>query len=498
VAEVRHSPHKQTRIAVPHHHWTHRRTRPHPTVLAHPRLMALVGIAIRWYVPLRIVWLKTNLYLHQRRSVYLNPARNPMKRIQTFQAIIQRTQQSRLCHAAKATASIALAIGITWHSALSAPVGGKSPALTHDMRSQKLVEAIAALCFAIPSYGAVKKLVTTSEQAQDLHAINRWSRAQWAEAAALPPSQTEIESFTYSPPQPLEQFQWADLCHRPNRYAHLLILGKTGSGKSFLAEHLIKFLIGHFGGEAWVLHPHIKPGEFEGHSIKGRGRNFPEIGEALGKLLAEMQSRYEKRDRGDESYGWLHVMIDEFPAIAKYVESAPGAVADLAREARKVKIRLVLLVQGEEVKTLGIEGQGSLRDQFTYIRLAGFVEDFAKTLKNPALTDWLDKQEYPCMVEKAPADTSQLIGVAPAPVVTELSDRHMAIFDFALKKSSSVSARDLQKSMRLFRQMSAEEIRAFFYELESQGFGTVDEAYQVPRYTPFTRRLQPPSASDSN
>jgi hypothetical protein len=43
------------------------------------------------------------------------------------------------------------------------------------------------------------------------------------------------------------------------------------------------------------------------------------------------------------------------------------------REGRKVKFRLVMLTQGKEVKTLGIEGEGTIRDCFLSVYLGRFA-----------------------------------------------------------------------------------------------------------------------------
>ncbi|WOB45488.1 ATP-binding protein [Thermoleptolyngbya oregonensis NK1-22] len=206
-------------------------------------------------------------------------------------------------------------------------------------------------------------------------------------------------------------FNWADLAARPDFYPHLLLLGKTGAGKTHLAERLLNLL----PGDRLVISPHVRPQEFPGVPKVGMGRDYRAISEALAELESEMQQRYEQYAKGVNTGRWLNVVVDEYPAIAAYCKNATGVIQVLAREARKVRIRLLILSQGAEVKTLGIEGQGSLRECFTFIRGRGFVEDYARRLKNEAneaIARWLQQQPFPWMVEDQPADTSTLASVA--------------------------------------------------------------------------------------
>jgi hypothetical protein len=209
-------------------------------------------------------------------------------------------------------------------------------------------------------------------------------------------------------PSTVALFDWSDLARRPNHYPHLLLLGKTGAGKTCLAEKLLNLL----PGDRLVISPHVRPHEFPGAPKVGMGRDYGAISEALAELEQEMQQRYEQYAKGIDAGRWLNVVIDEYPAIAAYCKNASGVIQVLAREARKVRIRLVILAQGGEVKTLGIEGQGSLRECFTFCRGRGFVEDHARRLKDEAIARWVASQGFPWMVEDQPADTSTLAAVS--------------------------------------------------------------------------------------
>lgn len=236
-------------------------------------------------------------------------------------------------------------------------------------------------------------------QIQDVEDISddAYQRTLWQR---LNPANARIE---VDDSDPVEGFNWTDLITYPDDFPHFLLLGKTGAGKTWLGERLL-----HLMGGGQVITPHRKPGDFKGFPITGGGRNYEAINAAFISLVQEMNSRYQRLDDGDESYPWHNVCIDEFPSIAVNCPNAVEAVKTLVRESRKVKIRLILLSQGDEVKTLGVEGEGSLRDSLTYIRLKGFTADHAKRLKNQRITQILKAQTRPCLVEDLPADINAL------------------------------------------------------------------------------------------
>lgn len=101
------------------------------------------------------------------------------------------------------------------------------------------------------------------------------------------------------------------------------------------------------------------------------------------------------------------MIIDEFLALLDMVPQLGDLFITLWQEARKVGIRIICLIHGDEVKALKIEGRGSIRACLRYLRLADFALSHAKKLRNPQLSRWL-KQEFkagnhPCLIEDAPA-----------------------------------------------------------------------------------------------
>jgi energy-coupling factor transporter ATP-binding protein EcfA2 len=186
------------------------------------------------------------------------------------------------------------------------------------------------------------------------------------------------------------------------KYPHVMVIGKTGSGKSTICQALAALS----GGRKFAIAPHFDPSkpdtEWRGcDGVFCGGRNYgtpededisyddivnnrvPDISafQILRAILAEMDRRY-RDPRGfdaQEQHDWF---LDETPAVARALDKTFGQLAaPLAYEARKVKLRLWIITQNDNVKALKLEGEGRVRDNFTYLYLGNKAKDRIRYLQ---------------------------------------------------------------------------------------------------------------------
>lgn len=161
----------------------------------------------------------------------------------------------------------------------------------------------------------------------------------------------------------------------------MLILGNTGSGKTTLLTWL---LAERLQGYHLALDPHAHQGKWGAIPVFGAGRNYREIAKAIQAIYRLMDARFDQLRLGQLQFSVINVCLDEYPAISKSTEcqeTCQRLIPFLLREARKVGIRIVVLAQGGEVRTLGCEGEGSIRDQFCFVRLGKFAQRYAGELR---------------------------------------------------------------------------------------------------------------------
>lgn len=174
------------------------------------------------------------------------------------------------------------------------------------------------------------------------------------------------------------------------KHPHVMIIGRTGSGKSTIAEGLAAMST----GKRFAIAPHLDPAKIEDewkscHGVFCGGRNYGSEDDepvsyddlthnrvqnvtafqVLQALHGEMDRRY-RDPAGFESHEQHDWFLDETPAIARSLDKWFGKLlAPQAYEARKVGLRLWIITQNDNVRAMKIEGEGRVRDNFTYLYL---------------------------------------------------------------------------------------------------------------------------------
>lgn len=400
--------------------------------------------------------------------------------------------------------------------------------------------SVCVVCI-LPSHWAVKlsnigiasglflvsyKLEKLQKWADDYsHSTNHESikgYGQHLNASFAPPRKEVSIAVPESPPEPVKFADIKQALSKP----HVMILGSTGDGKSTLAKHLAA----NCSAYTLVIDPHAAPDDWGNLPVYGAGRKYKEIAEIMTLTLGLLQKRFDARDQGVKQFEPLIIICDEYPAIVASVQA--GKIASswmklVSREARKVAIRLVVLTQSPEVKAIGLEGEGSVRDNFCFVRLGEFALDHAKSLKDAAVNHAIASVERPAMLGNLPCAIPQLSDRVAMPVMTPPADFQLliadsadipknqpqssanqqsaqiadiqslsqsapadsssanqqssaplsaplsAIIDYARKKDEWISARQVQAGIAIFKTAKADEIRSYFQWLADKGHGVV-------------------------
>lgn len=268
----------------------------------------------------------------------------------------------------------------------------------------KLEAKLINIATAIAAYGISNRLDELVKMASGYeyrsHVQSESSYQQWLTHAMKPP----IRDVVIAQPEIVTPVKFADIRTALSK-PHMMLLGETNSGKSTL----VKFLVSHASAPSLVLDSHAAPDDWQNMNVIGMGRNYPAIGDEVDRLVKLMDTRYEARGKGQKQFEPLIVVLDEFPAcVANLPKSFTENIMLLVREARKISIKLIVLSQGSEVKSLGIEGQGSIRECFAMIAIGKFATEKAKSMKDESIKTFIDSAQYPAMLDDLPCQLPQI------------------------------------------------------------------------------------------
>lgn len=260
---------------------------------------------------------------------------------------------------------------------------------------------------------------------------------------------TEYQRMVQQVPEAaFELFNWQDIKDKPDEYPHILLVGNTGAGKSTIVNNLAGLMqpaltvavVPHWQRGEFESFNHVFPGREVGEGFSGNpahippmyswadcltGNFRPNACEVLHALYWEMDRRYQHDADGQFLGGQpIIVALDEFLLFS----TLPGVKelwSKLVREARKVAIRLILIVQGATVESLDIKGQGDLRQNLVYLRTGKFAKEYIHEMVGRSRGT--DEEPYwqwvraRAKLEPYAVTIDERFGVAPAPGSWQLS-----------------------------------------------------------------------------
>lgn len=177
---------------------------------------------------------------------------------------------------------------------------------------------------------------------------------------------------------------------------HLLIVGKTESGKSMLTTALI--IARSYVGKVIIISPIAKPQDYGGLGIHavGRGENFEAIRRVFLALLDERQRRAELLARTGETLEPITIVVDEVPLLFEKMEAdITNFMSNIGSSGRHYNMRGIFLSQSSLIKDIG--GSTAMRQNFNIIYLGPLARQLAKTeLKKPEIFNGV---EYPALID---------------------------------------------------------------------------------------------------
>lgn len=175
-----------------------------------------------------------------------------------------------------------------------------------------------------------------------------------------------------------------------DQLCHVALLGATGGGKSNLLR-LVLAQLQAIGASVILADPHFTPLDPENgddwRPIADRLIHAPAltaaaIDQELSFMTDELARRLEKRNKGQPFGPPIFFAFDELPVICDLVKDAPGRMAKLLREGRKVHLLTVGASQSMLVKEVG--GSTTARDQYrTAFYVGGDKKSAAAMLDMP-------------------------------------------------------------------------------------------------------------------
>ena len=192
---------------------------------------------------------------------------------------------------------------------------------------------------------------------------------------------------------------------------HTAVVGASGSGKSFLTQWLVSTYFPS-GSNIIALDTDASPSDWSGLPVVGRGGNIEAIKKQMQADLKELAKRTELKAEGKPVGAEEVRIVEEYPSLSADVTDQLNKgesnisqmwLKKLLRRGRKYSLKVVLVSQEFEVKSLGIAGEGGLRNAFTIIYLGKVafaqLDQVRDTAERDQLRAWLNQQRRPALVQ---------------------------------------------------------------------------------------------------
>ena len=199
--------------------------------------------------------------------------------------------------------------------------------------------------------------------------------------------------------------EWLDWLNAPLGDPHILVAGKTNSGKSTLAEALLARRVAR-GDEIIIIDPHYAPVTREGEPTWSQlpavgGASWAAMATALLRVHAEYERRKTLASAGQLPRGGfpaLTIIVDELIEARDVLRSEVERFQSvMGSGARKYSMYLVLLAQSHRIKDIG--GSVAKRENFTLVALGNqasdLVHDEALAAEKGALLAGLRSNDRP-------------------------------------------------------------------------------------------------------
>lgn len=298
---------------------------------------------------------------------------------------------------------------------------------------------------------AITRLVPRSIQEQDaykLAVITEAGREHFAREAS--PGRTDfmgafdVPTDSLVAPFKLENVGFDNF----DKIPHIILLAETGCGKSTL----LKAMLDKMPGDVIIADCHATKKSWAGFEVVGRPTALHELSRLMQGAFDEMERRYKIRDDYDaDDYSKIahpiNIVIEEAPAAKNNIDSElwKTIVAELARQARKVRIRLILITQGETISALNLGGMSEIKENFCLIRGGNFAKRHAKGIKNDDLFNWLSIQDRPWTVNDFGFSVANLADYQAQPRL-ELHEDTKRILEYVRQEKHQPTIQDKPKT----------------------------------------------------